>query len=154
MLTRLYIDYFRCFVNFEFKPGRRQLIFGANGSGKSSLMEALLLIRQIASIGDTLHDSATLHQRTRWRDHQRQSWELEASLNDQTYVYCLMLEPWGNPPTPGVVSETVYLEGKPLFEFIEGEVNLFNDRFEHTVSRSIGAVPLWQPLQRGRTTGS
>jgi predicted ATPase len=36
MLTRLYIDNFRCFVKFEYGPARTQLILGANGSGKSS----------------------------------------------------------------------------------------------------------------------
>jgi predicted ATPase len=36
MLTRLYIDNFRCFVKFEYRPARTQLILGANGSGKSS----------------------------------------------------------------------------------------------------------------------
>ena len=37
MLTRIYIDNFRCFVNFEYRPERKQLLLGANGSGKSSL---------------------------------------------------------------------------------------------------------------------
>jgi len=134
MLTRLYIDNFRCFVNFEFKPGPKQLILGANGSGKSSFMDALLFIHRIASIGDVLHDSAILNQRTRWRDHPRQSWELEASLDGQTYTYSLMLDPWGNPPRPKVVSERVHLGGKPIFEFEGGDVHLFNDQFEHKVS--------------------
>jgi AAA15 family ATPase/GTPase len=33
MLKRLYIDNFRSFVNFEYKPGSKQLLLGANGSG-------------------------------------------------------------------------------------------------------------------------
>ena len=44
MLTRLYLDNFRCFENFEYKPARRELILGRNGSGKSSLFEALFLL--------------------------------------------------------------------------------------------------------------
>jgi predicted ATPase len=134
MLTRLYIDNFRCFVNFEFKPGRRQLILGANGSGKSSLMDALLLIRRLARRGDNLQELDMLYQRTSWLDRSRQSWELEASLDDQDYVYRLMLEHEGDLLKPRVVSETVHLGGRPIFEFVEGDVHLFNDRFEHTVS--------------------
>jgi len=42
MLTRLYIDNFRCFVNFEYRPARKQLILGGNGSGKLSLLDALV----------------------------------------------------------------------------------------------------------------
>jgi AAA15 family ATPase/GTPase len=46
MLKRLYIDNFRCFVNFEYKPERKQLLLGANGSGKSSLLEAVRLLKE------------------------------------------------------------------------------------------------------------
>jgi energy-coupling factor transporter ATP-binding protein EcfA2 len=152
MLTRLYIDNFRCFQNFEFKPGRRQLILGANGSGKSSLMDALLLIRKLAWRGDTLHDLGILDQRTRWMDHPRQSWELEVSLDDQTYVYGLILELSGSPPTPRMVSETVHLGSKSIFEFVEGDVHLFNDRFEHTVSYPFDwRRRRWQPSRNVRT---
>jgi len=31
MLTRLYIDNYRCIEKFEFKPAARQLILGGNG---------------------------------------------------------------------------------------------------------------------------
>jgi predicted ATPase len=134
MLTRLYIDNFRCFVNFEFKPGRRQLILGANGSGKSSLMEGLLFVRRLVCGESSLQQTGILYQRTVWKWPPRQTWELEASLDDQTYVYRLLLEPSGGPATPIVVSETVQLGGQPIFEFVEGEVHLFNDQFEHKVS--------------------
>ena len=46
MLKRLYIDNFRCFVNFEYKPERKQLLLGANGSGKSSLLDAIRLLKE------------------------------------------------------------------------------------------------------------
>ena len=41
MLTRLYIDNFLCFVNFEYRLERKQLLLGANGSGKSSVLNAI-----------------------------------------------------------------------------------------------------------------
>ena len=45
MLKRIYIDNFRCFVNFEYKPERKQLLLGANGSGKSSLLDAIRAVQ-------------------------------------------------------------------------------------------------------------
>jgi hypothetical protein len=33
-----------------------------------------------------------------------------------------------------VLSETVCFQGKPIFEFTNGEVHLYTDRFEHTVA--------------------
>jgi len=50
MLTRIYVDNFRCLVNFEFKPGGKHLLFGRNGSGKSSFLDALLLTRQFCGV--------------------------------------------------------------------------------------------------------
>jgi AAA15 family ATPase/GTPase len=133
MLTRLYIDNFRCFVNFEYRPARKQLIFGGNGSGKSSLLYALLLLRQFVVRGDKAEDIFTQYERTRWMTQPRQTFELEALLEGDSYVYKLAIEPYGEPPKPRVVSETLQFNEKPIFEFIRGEVHLFNDRFEHKV---------------------
>jgi ABC-type molybdenum transport system ATPase subunit/photorepair protein PhrA len=133
MLTRLYIDNFRCFVNFEHKAARRQLILGANGSGKSSFLDALVLLRQFVTKGDIFDDFFILGQRTRWLNQPQQTWEVEAELDGGRYVYRLVIEPWGEPTRPRVASETVHLDGKPIFEFAGGEVHLYNDRFEHTV---------------------
>lgn len=134
MLTRLYIDNFKCFVNFEHKPARKELILGRNGSGKSSFMEALLLLRQFAITGVVFDDSYLSSRRTRWLDQPRQTFELEADLGGRRYAYRLAIEPWGEPPRPRVVSETVHFDGKPVFEFKLGEVHLYNDRFEHKVT--------------------
>lgn len=134
MLTRLYIDNIRCFVNFEHKPARKQLILGRNGSGKSSFLDALLFLRQLVVKGDPLNDFLILSQRTRWLNQPQQTCELEAELDGERYVYRLVIEPWGEPPRPRVVSETVQFDGKPIFEFKTGEVHLYNDRFENKVT--------------------
>jgi len=62
MLTRLYLDNFRCFENFEYRLDRKQLIFGPNGTGKSSFVDEILLIRQIAIAGAPLDEFNLLHQ--------------------------------------------------------------------------------------------
>ncbi len=41
MLKRLYVDNFKCLVNFEFKPGAFTLLLGDNGSGKSAVMDVV-----------------------------------------------------------------------------------------------------------------
>ena len=134
MLTRLYIDNFRCFVNFEHRPARKQLILGPNGSGKSSFLDALFFLRQFAAAGRVLDDFFILSERTRWLGQPKQVWEIEAALGGAGYVYHLEIEPWLDPPRPRVLSETVHFEGKPIFEFKSGEVHLYNDRFEQTVT--------------------
>jgi energy-coupling factor transporter ATP-binding protein EcfA2 len=133
MLTRLYIDNFRCLVNFEYRPARKQLILGRNGSGKTTLLDALLFVRQFATKGEGLNDIALGH-RTRWLDKPQVTYEVEAVLDERKYLYRLVLEPAGEPPVLTVASETVHLDEKPIFEFETGSVNLYNDGFERTVT--------------------
>ena len=45
MLTRIYVDNFRCLVNFECYLGAQQLILGGSGAGKSTLFDVLGLLR-------------------------------------------------------------------------------------------------------------
>ena len=113
---------------------RRQLVLGKNGSGKSSLLDALLFLRQIAITGIKTEDYDTLLSRTRWMSQPHQTFELEAAIEGAKFTYGLVIDPWGEPVRPRVASETLHLDGKPIFEFSKGEVHLFNDRFEHKVT--------------------
>ena len=100
MLTRLYIDNFRCFVGFEYRPGRTNLILGRNGSGKSSMLDALSLLRQFIVRGDRAEDLFMLEQRTRWEHYPDQMFEIEAATDEGVYHYRLVIEPTGKIPRP------------------------------------------------------
>ncbi len=134
MLTRLYIDNFRCLVNFEYRPARKQLIVGRNGSGKTTLLDALFFLRQFASRGDNLDKSFILSQRTRWLNQRQQTFELEAMLDHRTYVYRVVIEPSGEPAVPTVSLESVHVDEKPIFEFKRGEVQLYSDGFQRAAT--------------------
>jgi energy-coupling factor transporter ATP-binding protein EcfA2 len=126
MLTRLYIDNFRCFVGFEYRPGRTNLILGRNGSGKSSMLDALSLLPRFVGDGESSQKLFRFSERTRWLAQSGQTFEVEAVLNGRSYVYQLVIEPSGDPPRPRVASETIHLDRKPLLEFRRGEVQLFD----------------------------
>jgi len=128
MLTRLYIDNFKCFVDFEYRPKRRQLILGANGSGKSSLLDALSFLRRVAVRGENVYDLSLLLQRTRWQNRTDQTFELEVALGGKKYTYCLVIGP--EFERTRVKSEAVRLDGHPILEFNSGEVHTYNDSFE------------------------
>ena len=132
MLTRLYLDNFRCFVNFEYRPPRKQLIVGANGSGKSTMLVALLTLRNFATSGESVDKVFFPMNRTRWMNQPDQTWEIEVRFDERTYAYRLVIEFVGDPLRPRVKSEGVHCDDKPIFELTEGEVHLFNDRFEQT----------------------
>ena len=133
MLKRVYIDNFRCFVNFEVSLGQQQLILGLNGSGKSTLLEVLSAIKRLLT-GDAHPDELFPEaSRTRWQTLSRQTFELDVDL-DASYQFKLELEFWGSPARTRIKREAVICDGRLVFEFVGGEVHLFNDRFEHKVT--------------------
>jgi len=129
MLTRVYIDNYRCFVNFEFRPEAKQLILGLNGTGKSAFLEVLGLLRDFAVVkpgyrAGELFGPETL---TRWETRPRQSFELEVTGNGGTYLYTLWIEVQDRQPRARVIKEALDFDGKPLALFQEDQVQLFDD---------------------------
>lgn len=122
MLTRVYIDNFRCFVNFEYKPERKQLLLGANGSGKSSLLDALGYLRRFVK-GD--ENPFTQSTRTRWLDRPNQVWELEALLDAQKYEYRVEILFAPETKQLSVSKEQLKVSGATVFELAKGEIHFF-----------------------------
>lgn len=133
MLTRIYIDNFRCFVNFEYKPAQKQLIMGVNGSGKSTLLDALLFLRRIVKFGHEFDRLEILNEKTLWMERTIQTFEVDLALEGAIQTYRLVVDSHGDPPRTRVISESVKYDGKPIFEFEEGKVRLFDDHFQHKV---------------------
>ncbi|MDR3698369.1 MAG: AAA family ATPase [Candidatus Sulfopaludibacter sp.] len=49
------------------------------------------------------------------------------------YRFRLELDVWGSPPKAKIKRELVLCDRKPVFDFLEGEVHLFNDNFQDKV---------------------
>lgn len=103
MLTRLYIDNYKCFSNFELKLGSLQLLLGDNGTGKSSVLDAVVglqkLLRDRDSIAESGLGGTTL---TRWDRRSRQTFELDAQppgLPKLEYRIELEVSPSEAPPS-------------------------------------------------------
>lgn len=126
MLTRIYIDNFRCFVNFEYKPERKQLLLGANGSGKSSLLEAVRLLKEFVKGRDI---PFTQSSRTRWQDRPLQVFEVEALIDEKIFVYRAEIRYSSKSSVPLVSMERLTVEGIPSFELVDGEMrSSFEDK--------------------------
>lgn len=134
MLKRVYINNYRCLVNFELSPGPRQLIIGPNGSGKSSLVDALLFLRRILVFGQDLEQQRILGERTLWMTEPNLTFEIEALLENTSYVYRLVVDSDKDPPKARISSETVTLNGKSIFDFKAGNVHLVNELFERPLT--------------------
>jgi predicted ATPase len=127
MLTRLYVDNYRCMVNFEFRPKQKQLIIGGNGTGKSTFLDVLAALRGFVIDGADIEDAFASNARTRWDLRSQQTFLIEASVFDNPYQYGLVTEHEGGRVR--VYSESLVHYGEPLIKFAEGEVELYNDRY-------------------------
>jgi hypothetical protein len=133
MLHRLYADNYKCLVNFDCQFGRSQLFLGPNGSGKTTVFEVLGLLRDFCVWGGAADGKFLGLTRTRWQTVSEQTFEISVTGNSDTYDFRLILDDWGSPARPRVVTEEVLCGGKPIFRFHSGEVHLFNDRHEEQV---------------------
>jgi predicted ATPase len=133
MIERLYVDNFRCLVNFECRFTSKQLILGSNGSGKTTLFDVLAMLRDFCAFGMQVDAMLVGFTRTRWQDVPTQTFEIDVSGNGGLYTFRLVVDAWGNPARPRVLTEEVLYSGKPIFRFAGGEVQLFNDRHEAKV---------------------
>lgn len=126
MLSRVYIDNFRSFVNFEYVPKPKQLLLGANGSGKSSLLEAIRHVKSFITGGDNPFTPST---RTRWQEKEKQRSlqviEIEALLDDQEYRYRLEIRFDVETRQSSVHLESLKVSGTTWFERTSGEIHFF-----------------------------
>ncbi len=130
MLTRLFADNFRALVNFELRPDRLSLLLGENGSGKTSVFNALGKIRELVVLGLSVGEVFS-YSRTRWETRDVQRFELDAEEDGGTYRYALEIQhPNGTHDKPSIRMESVSFEGEPLYRFSDGEVRLSYD--DHT----------------------
>ncbi len=129
MLTRIYIDNFRCFVNFEYRPESKQLLLGPNGSGKSSLFTAINYLKRFVK-GD--ENPFTQASRTRWQDRPLQVFEIEAHLEKQQYEYRVVIRFARSTKSQDIASgnlsvaeERLKVSGETAFELANGEIHFF-----------------------------
>ena len=127
MLTRIHIDNFRCFVNFDYRPQQKQLLLGPNGSGKSSLLGAIHYLKQFVK-GD--ENPFTQSTRTRWLDLPLQLLEIEALLDNQKYEYRVEIRFAAETRQQSVSLERLTVSGTPVFELSNGEIRFFQNSDE------------------------
>lgn len=138
MLTRIYIDNFRSFLNFEYIPERKQLLLGVNGSGKSSLLDTIRFLKSFVK-GDS--NQFTQSTRTRWFDRAVQVLELEAQLDGKKFEYRVEIGFAGATKEQVVNLERLKVAGAVVFELAEGKI-----RFFPSTSESVSV-----PLQTNRS---
>ena len=92
MITRFYVDNYKCLVNFEYKPQPFELIIGANGSGKSTVFEALDKVRQFLTGKMDARELFPPASGTKWSRSAIQTFEVEISNEESILTYRIELD--------------------------------------------------------------
>ncbi len=127
MLKRIYIDNFRCLVNFELTFDALHLFLGPNGAGKSSVFDVLWRIQSFASGDGRVDQLFPATERTRWQLLTLQRFELELEGNDGTFKYELAIDHDPGRLRNRVKHERLWFNDQPLLKVELGEVQLFRD---------------------------
>src|SRR5262245_30915153 len=115
MLKRIYADNFRCLVNFELRFDRVNLLLGENGTGKTTVFEVLYRLQQFLAGNAKVLNVFPSTELTRWQSSPSQRFELNLSVEDREYTYCLTIEHDEDRRKARIKKETLLFDGKSLF---------------------------------------
>jgi predicted ATPase len=127
MITRIFIDNYRCFTNFEFVPERLNLLLGANGAGKSSFFDLLTALGDLLVGGMDVGRMFPTTSLTRWDERSTQRVELDLDIDQSTYRYALVIQHDRERERSLILSEKLTRAGKTLFAFVDGNVHLHDN---------------------------
>lgn len=126
MLKRLYIDNFRCLVDFQMTFDPINLFLGGNGTGKSTVFDVLRKIQTFVNGDSKVEGIFKSADCTRWEAEKTQRFELEITGNNGNYKYELAIKHKGKSI---VEYERLWFDNEPLLKFEMGEVQLFTDDY-------------------------
>ena len=130
VLERIYIENYKCLVDFDLLLQDITLLVGANGAGKTAVLDVIYGLRKLltgeAKITDPVaFPPSTL---TRWQTHGHQQFRLRVRGGSETFVYELRIEHDASRSVAWVAQEKLIGEDATvLFNCERGEVRLFRD---------------------------
>ncbi len=156
MLKRIYIDNFRCLVNFELSVDGINLFLGPNGTGKSAVFDVLRKIQEFVRGRKVMHYIFNADDCTRWQTSSIKRFELEIEGNGGTYKYELFLEHEQDLEKKYIFvkQERLFFDNQILLKVEYGEVELYHEdssgymlqQFSLNMTQSV--LPLIRPTKR------
>ncbi|WP_437962283.1 AAA family ATPase (plasmid) [Sorangium sp. So ce119] len=128
MLTSVLIHNYNCFVDFTIELPRRLLIVGSNGSGKTSLWEALAGLQDVIVRSTEAASAFPTRSLTRWlHGDPVQRFAIDLKLNAETYHYEIEIVHDVARQQASIRREQLTVDGKALYEALDGDVHLYGD---------------------------
>ena len=130
MISRLYIDNFRCLDNFELELSEMNIFLGANGTGKTSVLSVLRRMRDLVVHGAKVVDAFPDRHLSLRREEVWQRFRVAAVVDDAEYEYSLAIKHDLTNGRARIGEETLLCDQRPLLEFKLGEAQLYHDDHE------------------------
>jgi predicted ATPase len=129
MIDYIYIDNYKCFVNFEIQLGSLHLVAGLNGSGKTTVFDTIDLIRKFIVDGESCEALFPTDSLTAWDQRSDQTFEIGLTRNGESYRYQVRLQHDRRLGKCRIQSERLTLNQRPLYEFDGKDAHLYRDDF-------------------------
>lgn len=146
MIKRLFVDNYKCLVNFDLPLKELSLLLGPSGAGKTSVLDTVYALRQLLS-GEakvTDHDAFPTRTLTRWQRRNLQVFEIDVVLQSENFSYRLEVEHEQDTRLARIRHETLTVDGHSLFEFVLSEVQLFRDDPNRGISKGPSYTADWK----------
>ena len=129
MIKRIYVDNYKCLVNFELALEELSLLLGPSGVGKTAVLDVVFALRRLLSGDARLTDADVFPTRTltRWQSRNLQVFELQVLLGAETFTYRLEVEHQRGTRLARIGRERLDVDGTTLFECVQSEVQLYRD---------------------------
>jgi predicted ATPase len=142
MLTRIYVDNFRCLVNFELKLDRLNLLMGENGSGKTTVFEVLRRLQRFLVNRLHVDEAFPSYSLTRWQQVNTQKFEIELTVDKDVYCYSVAIEHDRNAGTRKIQHEKLLINQHPLLVISEGNLRVDDKDSSSILEVAIPGFPL------------
>ena len=129
MIEHFYAHNFRCLVNFHLGLDEANVLLGANGSGKTSVLDALKCIQDLVVRGFKVNDLIRPADLAKWSTADTLRLGIGIRTEQNRYQYAVLLEHDRDRNRMRIGEEAVKHKGHFLYRFEEGEVQLYRDDY-------------------------
>ena len=124
-IVRMYVNNYRCLVNFELRLGPETLLIGDNGTGKSSVFDALAAIQNLVLFGMAARGAFPAVTVTRPGDSLEQRLELDIEVEPGMLLRYVLVLVHGSMDVR-IALEELTLNGQPAYRCAAGVARLYD----------------------------
>ena len=131
MLNRIYVDNYKCLVNFELHLRELNLLVGRNGSGKTAIFDVIYALCRLLEGRSRVTDRDIFppSSLTRWQEREMQRYEVDVELKGVKFFYRLEVEHDKANRRARIIREVLKGKDGLLFKFELGKVQLYRDDY-------------------------